>query len=249
MLLRPSKNITLVVYQDQQSTKSFEVNKTALKTFLLIVPVILTIGPIIIYFLYSYIKHQNTEIEVISDKTVQELRLENAQLAQQFNELNTTNKELTQKLGMSSLGTTADVAPTAKIFGDLVGGKSLVASKLITIEQAKIDTSAGLVKLSFALKNETGQSKKLSGHIFVLMTLEKQNALYFYPNNNNQITETAPLLGLENGESFLFSRLRLVDATFNTGRANLTGKNAHFLILIFSNSGDLMVRKTIVQKI
>lgn len=255
MFYKPSKNLTLVIYQDQKAAKCFEMNKQQLKFVIFLIPVLLTSGLIIIFFLYAYFKNITDEMRNSGPKSFQELRSINEELIRKVHKLQQEKPapivmqnptELTQTV--ENKAEEKAVAPAnsslLSLFSLPPQSKDLTASDHIAIDQVKVQKQDNnLIRLNFYLNNQSRDlANKLTGYLFIV--LKNQSQISFYPalsmHWENQINVLAKL---EEGESFNFSRMRSVQAEFRN--VLTSSKEVEFAVLAFSKNGDILLNKVI----
>ena len=98
------------------------------------------------------------------------------------------------------------------------------------------------IQLDFNLTNNTKNKERVSGYVFVL--LKEKGLVQYYPSDS--IPENQNQIFFNKGEFFATSRFRLAKATFYSPQSL---KKLTFNIIVFSNTGDLILKKVISSKL
>ncbi len=215
------KRLSFVLYQEEKSPQYFEVKKNFLKFIFFAFPItlILLIFFIVVGTLYlrkiKTLGQENPNMVNNQSKNVENDYLKQIQLLQ--SKLNKPSE------GLASLG----------LFKQVKGQTDLSKKPAMMVEGISFDHMDGKPRLQFSLSNNEDSSKKISGHLFVI--LKNNNGLKIYPENS--ISENDFQISFNKGEKFSFNRLRPFVVTMNE---NMAAKKLNFKILVFSLTGDLL---------
>lgn len=234
MLYKPSKNITLVVYQDQKPAKCFELSKRQLKLFVVSVPIVVTLSLLITASLGIYFKTLTLQIKSKEPEVIKSLKENSLALEESVSNLRSENQELLSKLksGISKTGI------ELSFFNPVPGAQDLRKSQLILTENLKTSFSQGQVKINFNLVNNRDDGKKASGYVFVLQ--KSQGSIRIHPETAFSLE--GGITSFHLGESFTMSRFRPVVATFPSNKED---KNIELLVFVFSRTGDLFYSESL----
>lgn len=231
MLYKPSKNLTLVVYEDQNATKCFEIRKSQLKTLVIIMPLTLLLFAVGALLAGVYFKNIVQSLKQKEPALIQQLKSEKQVLQQEKSQLGSENANLLQRLQSKDVM----VTPTLPFFHPIPGAQDLTSSKPIITENLKTNIKKEKIGISFNLLNNQQVTQKISGHIFVF--LKAGNHLQVYPKEGFSFDKS--LTSYHLGESFTVSRFRPVEASFPKPS---DVQEAMFKIFIFSRKGDLLYK-------
>ena len=237
MLFKPSKNITLVVYEDFKSTKCFQINKIQLKVFLTALPFLLILSILVVIFSLIFVHNTISRVDQRVPEAILALQNEKKTLDDQIVELKQDHENLTQKIasGNSATHSAQDLGLTQYLFKPTLGFKDLSANTPFTLEDFTVTRESNHLKLKFniARAESDTSSRRISGYILAFM--KTANQLNVYPQTSAGFSQS--LVTFNQGETFSFSRFRPVEAVFDLPATN---KKAFFKVLIFSKSGDLI---------
>lgn len=229
------KNISMIVYQENDRPKYYELNKRKLKFLTTALPIItvvclLALAAGVIYFKQIRLAAQKREPVII-----QELRNELSVLRNESQETFELNKQLESKLAQTQVGDSS-VAPLT-LFKLTAGQQDLSNSPVVSVEDFEVAMQAEKeIQLKFNLVNLEDDGTRQSGYIFILMMTG--NTYTFYPQDALVPGETR--LSFNNGEYFSAARFRPVEANLNLPENK---GPALFKVLIFSRTGDLLSKK------
>ena len=244
MLFKPSKYLTLVVYEDSKATKCFQFPKSQLKIVLTLIPLIVVFS-LGISTLFLTLKLVGPNIygqrstaepgKKFKDK-IEKIELENE-------ELKNINIDLLAKINSAPISgkETIDTSKTwPSILHPSIGMKDLTINSPIKLENftTKAQGTHG-VQLNFNISHNDSGDNKTSGYILVL--LKAGNSLLVYPKSNENIEQNFTAFNL--GETFTVHRFRPVEAIFPDGVPKATP--LWFKVFIFNRSGDLLQKQTV----
>ena len=159
MIQDPSKELTLIVYNTPKPPKYIKVNKSLLRTLVIVIP-ILIISSISISFVYSmYLKNKVNELRSEEPKIILALTNEKISLSNSLKSITRNNVVLTNKLSMGSSVETSNTS--LGLFTSPLGIEDLRENELLKIDNLRLSSEEGKIKLAFDLANNT--TEKLSG--------------------------------------------------------------------------------------
>jgi hypothetical protein len=235
MIYRPSKELTLVVYEDQSSPKCFKMKKGQVSIALVALSLFFIICFITILLGAVYFKDVSEQIKKYNPKLVEMLREEKATLLEENTISTQLNQELTNKLSLSKV----EVNTVLPVFKATAGYQDLTAKSFAQIESIESDIKENEIIFRFNIVNGQAGDKKLSGHIFILMKSKGQ--VNIYPQFSEDPSEG--LSEYTNGETFTVSRFRPVEASFMRPKDNKD--NLYFQVILFNRAGDLILKKKV----
>jgi hypothetical protein len=235
-LTTPSKKLSFLVYENSESPKYFELKKSYFKFILMGLPSISFISIIALIFCGIYFKQIREMARRKEPAIIEKLRSERDGLAVKLKESNGLNINLQNKLASTTVtSSTVDIS-TLDLFKKTTGMTDLSASAKFTVERLDVIPQGNKIQLYFELVNQTKDSSKIAGYIFVVM--KNKDQFLFYPKSAT--IEDDLQIAFNRGESFAMSRLRKVDkAIFPAPKKSTT---LYFKILIFSRTGDLLYK-------
>lgn len=241
MLFKPSKYLTLVVYEDSKSTKCFQFPKTQLKIVLTLIPLVIffSLGLSVMALTLRMGPPKIRAPRFSNDSPKYKEQVEKMEL--QMEELSGVNKELVAKVNQ---GGTKLPEESLNFWPSLLrpgaGFKDLTQNSPIKLENFTPKMlSGGGVQLAFNIAHTLTGEIKTSGHILVMM--KAGNSLQFYPKTNENFDQGLTSFNL--GETFTVHRFRPVEANFPDPITK--GSTLWFKVLIFNRSGDLLQKQNL----
>ncbi|ATH07541.1 hypothetical protein BIY24_06160 [Halobacteriovorax marinus] len=238
MAHKPAK-MSFLIYDDKKGPVFLNTNRFALKFTLYVLPIITVLSILVIIAGSVYFKQIREMARRKEPAIIKELKATNAELNSQLQQISALNQEFEQKL--SSTSTDGVNFSSLAMFKPVPGQTDLSTTPALTVDDIDFEAGDKKLKIKFNIINQTKNGRKLAGYIHILMS--SPNKISFYPIK--EIASEDMLISYNQGESFAFSRLRNVDATFD-----LTGFDEHkvlFKILIFSRTGDLLLKKLVAK--
>lgn len=231
--------MSFLIYDDKKGPVFLNTNRFALKFTLYVLPIITIISILVIIGGSVYFKQIREMARRKEPAVIKELKATNSELQDQVNQLQTLNQSFEKKL---SSGTTEGIKFTSlAIFKPVAGQEDLSTTPALTIDDINFERTDKDLKIKFNIINQTKNGRKLAGYIHILMS--STSRILLYPTK--EIASEDMLISYNQGESFAFSRLRHVNATFD-----LSGFDEHkvlFKILVFSRTGDLLYKKLVAK--
>jgi hypothetical protein len=241
MSTKSSKKLSFLLYDEKKGPVFVKTDKGLLKFTLYALPVVTLVALIVVLAGSVYFKQIAEMARRKEPAIIKDLKAKNAKLATQLTQVTQLNNEFEKKL--SSTSTKGAGFPTLSLFRSIPGQEDLSTTPMLGFETANFELEDNKVNVKFDIINQTTDGRKLSGYIHIHMATP--NKMSFYPQN--EIASEDMLLSYNQGESFAFSRLRHVNASFD-----LTGyksTKALFKVLIFSRTGDILLKKLIAHNI
>lgn len=230
-----SKKLSIILYQDGDKPKYFELNKTQMKTLLVGLPLItaLSLGLLILGALS--LKTLRVQAERKEPAIIQDLRTQLTDLQKSSEDVFKLNEELVEKLGQSSGDISGSPLPLT-LFRVTPGQQDLSQTPTLNVEDFEFNIQQEEIQIKFNLVNQDPDGPRQTGTIFIIMMTG--NTYTFYPQDALSADETK--LVFNKGEFFSASRFRPVEA-----RMVLPPRigPALFKVLIFSRTGDLVTKK------
>lgn len=235
MIKKPSSELTFIIYDTPKPPKYVRINKGLLKSLIIVIPLFIILS-ITFSFLYSaFLKNKITLIKSKEPTIINALKSQKTSLETKIKNLETANKELTEKL---SIGAPAENSYSAlNLFTTPIGMKDLRSQELVKLEGTEVTSTKSEVILKFNLANNSPSGEKLSGFISAIQY--QGSLLQFYPDY--ELSQKTMRLEFSKGESFGFSRFRPTIVKFK----KVSSSSAKYKIFIFSRTGDLLVYKQI----
>lgn len=221
------KKLSFVLYQEEKSPQYFEIKKNFLKFIFVAFPITLILLIFFIVVGTIYLRKIKTLATVTGSSNIEKSQPNQSKEREYLKRIEILEEKLTKPSeGLGSLG----------FFKQVKGQMDLTKNPILSVEGITTATVDGKTQLQFALNNKTDSSKRISGHLFVI--IKNNNMLRVYPEN--AFSETDFQAVFNKGEKFSFNRLRPFAVTFNDGKIS---KNLNFKILVFSLTGDLLFDK------
>ncbi|MDA8791974.1 hypothetical protein N9N67_01940 [Bacteriovoracaceae bacterium] len=229
MIKKEEKNFSLLVFSSGKVPFSLNLNKTFLKTLLIVIPTFfLTFIAALSIFSLKY-KIELDGLKNNEPAVIQKVKNEKIAIENELTQLRKENESLTGKLSSGDIKSRRE--PLLELFFTPVGQKNLINRNLCTLENLETKFDKNKVRFSFNLKNNR-EGEKLSGYVHVLSYSKEQ--IKFYPILD---TDSFDAIRFNQGESFTVSRFRPVIAEFNIS-ANI--QKVWYKIFIFNRTGDLL---------
>jgi len=239
MSTKSSKKLSFLLYDDQKGPVFISTDKRKLKFVLYFLPIVTILSLLIIIAGSVYFKQIREMARRKEPATIKILKSKNIELTSQVVELKKINTSFEKKLSAGTAGSTKFA--TLSLFRPTAGQQDLSSTPVLSIEEPQLSRIDSSLTMKFDIINQTKESRKLAGYIHIIMSTP--NKMSFYPLK--EIGSEDMLISYNQGESFAFSRLRHVVATFDT--KGTTAPKALFKILIFSRTGDLLFKKLIAK--
>lgn len=233
-LQQKGSEVSIVIYDAPLPPRYLKFSKRYIKTFFLVVPVLLgliTLGFIAIA-LNSRLQHASTptlpRILTNEDNKVSALESE-------IKALKDSNQILQNKLSESSSANPAQEEIYLMGIKRPYGMQNLLNQNKVTLDQFELIQDQNKTSLKFQIIS-TKPENRVAGHILVFMI--SSSGLMAYPDEANAAIGGGIKFSM--GETFSVSRLRPTVANFPY---KLSGTSARFVIYIFSREGDLLLIK------
>lgn len=231
-----SKKLSVILYQDGDKPKYYELNKSQMKTLLVGLPLITAISLGLLIVGALSLKTLRVQAERKEPKIIQDLRQELGELQKKSTDVFALNDELIEKLATTeATGTTAQQVPLT-LFKITPGQQDLSQTPSLNVEDFEYILEGEEVLIKFNLVNQNPDGPRQTGTIFIIMMTG--NTYTFYPQDAMSEDETK--LVFNKGEFFSAARFRPVEARMILPPR--LGK-ALFKVLIFSRTGDLVSKK------
>lgn len=229
--------ISLIFYENPRSPRYFEINKKHLKFLFVGLPIICLIIISILLLGAFYFNQIKASIMRKEPQIIKDLRVQNQELTEKQKETQEFNLVLQDKLNIKSSTNLSSLS----MFYPISGQQDLTHNPLIGIENFNHQIDGTTLSISFTMENLTRDGKKLAGYIFAF--LKTDSGIIVYPQS--ALPEDEFQIKFNRGEYFAFSRFRPVITSFN-----LNQKTENFLlkVLIFSRTGDLMLKKMFLKE-
>lgn len=229
------KKLSVILYQDGDKPKYYELNKAQMKTLIVGLPILTSISIILLIVGALSLKTLRVQAERKEPKIILDLRSELADLEKKSEDVFKLNEELISKLSTS----TEQVGPSTlplTLFRTTPGQQDLSQTPSLNVEDFEFNLKEKEVHIKFNLVNQDPDGPRQTGTIFIIMMTG--NTYTFYPQDALSPDETK--LVFNKGEFFSAARFRPVEA-----RMILPPRfgSALFKVLIFSRTGDLVAKK------
>ncbi len=235
---QPSK-LSFILYENQSAPKYFEISKRYLQALIFGLPLISLTSVALFVSVLLYFKNLKETEAMKEPKIIEKLKRENHTLKKEKEKFTLQTKKFQSKL----LSKESFSLNSLTLFKQIPGQIDQTDQTELIVENATLRKKGEKkIILHFNLANLTKNREKISGYIFVL--LKEEGILQYYPTNS--IPEENMQIHFNKGEFFATSRFRPVEASFV--HTNIS-KNLLFKIIIFSNTGDLILKKTIPKKL
>ena len=241
MTTKSSKKLSYLLYDDKKGPVFVTTNKGLLKFTFYVLPVITFISLILVIAGSVYFKQIAEMARRKEPAIIKELKKTNLSLSTKLTEVEELNKTFEKKLSTGSIS--GAKLTTLSLYRPIAGQEDLSTTPLLSIETPIFTISENKINVKFDIVNQTKDGRKIAGYIHV--HLATPNKMSFYPFH--EIASEDMLLSYNQGELFAFTRLRHVNANFD-----LTGfksSKALFKILIFSRTGDVLLKKLVAHNI
>jgi len=239
----PSKNhLAFVVHDEHNVPRYYQLNKSLLRLFLIGLPTLtflsltcLLVGLVFYINFASDFKKQDAQDQQLSKNQSEDL-------TQKLKSLQDHNNELEKKLTAPSTDKLDILNLIRFTAGQLDQSKSATISiEGVTEKFISPEFDGKQTHLKFNLLNNSPESNKQAGFLFVVMQVD--NFIQIYPPNS--IADDAIQIVFNRGEIFGFNKLRFVDATFDFP---LNPGKMQFKVLLFNKLGDLIFQESIQSK-
>lgn len=239
MSTKSSKKLSFLLYDEHKGPVFISTDKRKLKFVLYFLPIVTIIAMLIILAGSVYFKQIREMARRKEPATIKILKSKNTELTTRVEELQKLNTSFEKKLSAGTAG--ASKFATLSLFRPTAGQQDLSSTPVLSIEEPSLSKVDSTLTVKFDIINQTKESRKLAGYIHVIMSTP--NKMNFYPLH--EIGSEDMLVSYNQGESFAFSRLRHVVATFDV--TSINAPKALFKILIFSRTGDLLFKKLVAK--
>lgn len=234
MLYKPSKNLTFIVYEDQESPKCYKIKKSHLKFIFVSVPVLLGLSLLFLVFGTTYFKTIEEAKKQEIPAIITDLKEKLAQTEEQNKQLTEIENELTQKLTQTTAPTNA-ITPT---FATIAGMSDRTNKKLVSLESVSTKVAKEEIEFTFTVVKTNYDGEKISGYIFVTQKYLGSRNLYPIP----KIEQEDKLIQFNQGEFFSIRRGRPPTA-ISFPRPKVTQGQLFYEVIIFSRTGDLLLKE------
>lgn len=235
-----AQKLSFVLYEKNLPPRFYEVKKSTFRFYFVYFPVLTGILLVCLLGVIIYFKQIRSYIKLKEPAIIGSLKTENAKIKKSYKDLRTQVVQLEQKLAKSSIST-PELNPLT-LFSMSSAQIDKTSEGLFEIEASEFMTTKDKLHFKFNLVNKTPQNKKLAGYVFVAM--KKQSQIAVYPENSFAIDEFR--IPFNSGESFATSRFRPVDAHFEKPK---TSGEALFMLIVYSRTGDLLLKKIIKKNL
>ncbi len=241
MTTKSSKKLSFLLYDKKKGPVFVKTDKGLLKFTLYALPIITLVALVVVLAGSVYFKQIAEMARRKEPAIIKDLKEKNLKLSTKLVDVSALNEEFEKKLSSSS--STGTKIATLSLFRSVPGQEDLSTKPMLSIETPYFEISPDKVNIKFDIVNQTVNGKKLSGYIHIHMSTASK--MIFYPQS--EIASEDMLLSYNQGESFAFSRLRHVNATFDL--TGIKASKALFKVLIFSRTGDILLKKLVAQNI
>ena len=232
MIQKPTKELTLIVYNTPKPPRYLKINKRLLKLLIFAIPFLLIVSLLFSLTTTVYMKRKLENARSQEPAIITSLRTEKDQLSSQVESLKRVNANLTKKI---SAGSTSAPASALALFSTPVGYEDFTEKEMAKLENMSANFRQNKVEFRFDLLNNLEGDEKLSGYISIVQFAD--NHMSFHPHHT--ITVENNRLDFSKGESFVVSRFRPVIAEFEKPNSLAVW----YKVFIFSRSGDLISYK------
>ncbi len=234
---KDDKNLSFILYDEVKAPSYFEVNRPLLKKVLIILPLIAFISCFALLVVAVYFKTISLQAERREPEIIKDLRDKNQELAQEITKLQSDAKLFEERLAKGSGD--SEYMPL-NIFKAAPGMQDLTGAPSFALENFEADLNNGKVNIRFNIVNTTKENERLAGYIFVAMKMG--DSLQMYPRGSFGAEDFS--IPFNRGESFVTSRFRPVEVSFNTLSEQ---KEALIQVVIFSRTGDILHKRTFAK--
>lgn len=237
--INPKDKLSFILYKNKKVPSFFEIDKGFLNFFYYGLPLITLIALFGAGSLLVYFKQIREVAKRKEPAIIKELKIKNMALKETIIEAQVTSKTLERKLISGASGTGL---LTMSFFKASPGQEDMTKSPDLAIESISSSQDQKSYALKFNLSNNSSNQEKIAGYIFVMM--KSNNSYHFYPGDIFEDNEMQ--INFNKGEYFATSRFRPVEAKFPLPPKATV---ALFKILVFSRTGDLLLKQIISKKI
>lgn len=235
MIQKAHEDLHIIVQDSPDPPRLLVVRKTTLRAFMMMIPLLVVGLALALVAALWWRTASQTTMHLPTMPSLTHSGDKEHELQQELKALQATVSSLQNKLT-----TPASDNATSEWWGPVkkpYASEDLSTKQLLRLENLVLENKVGAAQLiRFNLVNNTPSADRVTGHIFVLQM--HANGMGIYPAV--KAAELAQGLRFDQGESFAVSRLRPVEATFPAS------EGAHFMILIFTREGDMLMRKDLV---
>lgn len=236
---KSSNKLSFILYKNKSVPRYYQLDKGFMRLFFYGLPVITLISILIAGGLLVYFKQIREMAKRKEPAIIQELKQTKTELLAKVEEVQATNKILQKKLVTEA---SDSGLKTMSLFKIPPGQQDLTKSPDLTIDSINSRQASGNYTLKFNLQNNSKNSEKIAGYIFVMMKADNQYS--FYPAD--VFEESEMQMNFDKGEYFATSRFRPVDAKF---KMPSKAGDALFKVLVFSRTGDILLKQIISRKV
>lgn len=231
-----NKKLSVILYQDGDKPKYYELNKSQMKTLMVGLPLITAISLGLLILGALSFKTLRVQAQRKEPKIIQDLRQELDELKERSEDVFKLNDELVQKLASSDVATSSSAQVPLTLFKTTLGQQDLTQTPTFNVEDFQYTLEGEEVVVKFNLVNQNPEGPRQRGTFFIIMMTG--NTYTFYPAD--ALSENETKLLFNEGEFFSAARFRPVEA-----RMDLPPRigPALFKVLIFSQTGDLVSKK------
>ena len=232
MIQKPTKDLTLIVYNTPKPPKYIQINKGMLKALLFTIPTLVIISVAFSLFTSFFMKRKLEAVKSKEPQMILDLRNHNQELTDDIEKLKKSNEELAKKIakGAQAVGTASSLLSMIKT---PLGFEDFREKNLSRVENFSHQAMNNKIVFKFDLINNSTNEARLSGYITVLQY--HSYGVNFYPNLS--LNSDSQFIQYNKGESFTVSRFRPVIAEFPVP-AN--SANVWYKVYIFSREGNLL---------
>ena len=234
MINRPSKDLTLIVYDNPRPPRYLRLNKRILKLVFIFTPFIIVaflLGNII----YSANLKYLLEVERSSEpEVITELRKKNQKLEKRLASEQKRSKDLLTKIAKGS----SEEEQLLSLFQLPLGFENTTDKNLTRLENFSFEIKNQKIIFKFDLKNNRPGGGKVAGYFRIAQSSVKGHS-YFPPHD---LDEELFRIKYNRGESFTVSRFRPVVSEFELPQ---NAQRVWYNIFLFSRTGDLIHNEAI----
>ena len=228
---------SLILYRDKGAPQYFQIPSPYVKGFFIGLPIIAIIALAASFGGAVYFKQIRSFIEKKEPLIIKELRIQNEELQTKLNDQEELVASLTKKMANPTVENLH-----LNLFAPPLGMQDKTSTPTLSIEETSVTKGDKQIEIGFNIVNMASDSKRLSGHFFVVLKINGH--FFIYPEEN--LIDSEHILKYNQGESFATSRFRPVRVSFK----NLPSVIENYLvkIIIFSRSGDLLFSKILTPE-
>ncbi|MBC76529.1 MAG: hypothetical protein CME64_10995 [Halobacteriovoraceae bacterium] len=232
MIQKPSKELTLIVYNTPKPPKYIKLNKGLLKLLVFAIPFLLIVSLLFSFTTSVVMKRKLEQAKSKEPRIITSLKEDKAKLESELAQLKAVNTELTNKI---SQGSSSAPASALALFSTPVGYEDVTELEKAKLENMSANFKQKKAEFRFDLLNNLDNDEKLAGYISIVQFSDNQ--MSFHPQRSLSLENNK--LDFSKGESFVVSRFRPVIAEFEKP----SGLSVWYKVFIFSRSGDLISYK------